>query len=249
MIPGGAGRRRLIRREKTRLLAGLWPAERKDLFAFGTGNAATSQQTTDCADADANGNLKAVLGGSCTAGNWYDIENRVITPNDNSPVVGSGGSTETWYYYSYAPGNKRVWRGSWVLTGNAWSRGPILWPSTRRTGRSWRRIRWRTITAPGVAAIPKTRTDAKNQQVRYTYDSYDTECRVTSEQYPLSGPSMAFTGGAPGTGWRDVQHFRTVLKPLSNHVAGQRVRTTTPAATEACCRGGGGISACRGGPA
>jgi RHS repeat-associated protein len=48
--------------------------------------------------------------------NVYDIENRLIEPNSNAPVYGSGGSTETWYYYSYAPGNKRVWRGSWQET-------------------------------------------------------------------------------------------------------------------------------------
>jgi RHS repeat-associated protein len=78
-------------------------------------NAATNQQTGDCADA--NGNLNAV-GGPCgnAANDWYDVENRVLTPNYNSPVVGSGGSTDTWYYYSYAPGNKRVWRGSWEQT-------------------------------------------------------------------------------------------------------------------------------------
>jgi RHS repeat-associated protein len=51
---------------------------------------ATNRRTGECADA--NGNL-------CASGYSYDVENRLI----------STGSAR----YSYAPGNKRVWRGVW----------------------------------------------------------------------------------------------------------------------------------------
>ena len=53
-------------------------------------NPATNRQTGECADA--NGNL-------CGSGYSYDVENRLS-------YTGSA-------RYSYAPGNKRVWRGVW----------------------------------------------------------------------------------------------------------------------------------------
>jgi YD repeat-containing protein len=53
-------------------------------------NPATNRQTGECADA--NGNL-------CASGYSYDVENR----------LSSTGSAR----YSYAPGNKQVWRGGW----------------------------------------------------------------------------------------------------------------------------------------
>ena len=62
-------------------------------------NAATNRQTTDCADA--NGNITGVTttGGSCgTQIYTYDASNRIATAQ--------GG-----VQYSYAPGNKRVWKG------------------------------------------------------------------------------------------------------------------------------------------
>jgi len=54
---------------------------------------ATNRQTGECADA--NGNL-------CGSGYVYDVENRVVR---NSGTLA--------WAYSYAPGNKRVWRGNW----------------------------------------------------------------------------------------------------------------------------------------
>jgi hypothetical protein len=53
-------------------------------------NPPTNRQTGECADA--NGNL-------CASGYSYDVENR----------LSSTGSAR----YSYAPGNKQVWRGDW----------------------------------------------------------------------------------------------------------------------------------------
>ncbi|MGH7868361.1 MAG: RHS repeat-associated core domain-containing protein [Candidatus Dormibacteraceae bacterium] len=58
---------------------------------------ATNRQTGE--SADANGNI---CGGSC--GWTYDIENRIVF---------AGSSSYPLLAYSYAPGNKRVWRGVW----------------------------------------------------------------------------------------------------------------------------------------
>jgi RHS repeat-associated protein len=58
---------------------------------------ATNRQTGECADA--NGNINSAT--NCTNGNYFDVENRLVR---NSAL--------TWAY-SYAPGNKRVWRGVW----------------------------------------------------------------------------------------------------------------------------------------
>jgi RHS repeat-associated protein len=59
---------------------------------------ATNRQTGECADA--NGNL-------CGNGNTYDVENRLVR---NSGYLA--------WAYSYAPGNKRVWRGEWTHDSN-----------------------------------------------------------------------------------------------------------------------------------
>ena len=63
-----------------------------------TYNAATNHSSC----ADANGNSNDV---SCNGGYTYDVENRVFAPWPNSGVN---------FYYAYAPGNKRVWRGGWT---------------------------------------------------------------------------------------------------------------------------------------
>jgi len=60
---------------------------------------ATNRQTGECADA--NGNINSAT--NCTNGNYFDVENRLVR---------SAGSPTAWAY-SYAPGNKRVWRGVW----------------------------------------------------------------------------------------------------------------------------------------
>jgi RHS repeat-associated protein len=67
-------------------------------------NPATNRQTGDCADA--NGNLNSAPNCYLQA-MYYDVENRVVR---------NGGSTLAWAY-SYAPGNKRVWRGAWDGNG------------------------------------------------------------------------------------------------------------------------------------
>jgi len=57
-------------------------------------NAATNRQTTDCADANGN-----IMGSSCVYPLYsYDVSNRI--------AAAQGG-----VQYSYAPGNKRVWKG------------------------------------------------------------------------------------------------------------------------------------------
>jgi RHS repeat-associated protein len=63
-------------------------------------NPATNRQTGDCADA--NGNLNSAL--NCYLQPMvYDVENRVVR----------NGGYLAWAY-SYAPGNKRVWRGEYT---------------------------------------------------------------------------------------------------------------------------------------
>lgn len=67
-------------------------------------NPATNRQTGDCADA--NGNI-LTTGAGCTGSSiTYDVENRIRT-------AGSA-------VYSYAPGNKRVWRGVWSAARRSW---------------------------------------------------------------------------------------------------------------------------------
>jgi len=75
-------------------------------------NAATNRQTTDCADA--NGNILGPAPAypqTCANVNpstqySYDASNRLHPPSS------------TGYFYSYAPGNKRVWRGAMDNNGN-----------------------------------------------------------------------------------------------------------------------------------
>ena len=52
--------------------------------------------------ADANGNANEVSCAGFYYGNTYDVENRIVQ-------TGTGDGP---YFYSYAPGNKRVWRGN-----------------------------------------------------------------------------------------------------------------------------------------
>ena len=69
---------------------------------------ASNRQTGECADA--NGNLNVASGYGCQTGYTYDVENRIIrkgNTNAANPDVA----------YSYAPGNKRVWRGAWDGSG------------------------------------------------------------------------------------------------------------------------------------
>jgi YD repeat-containing protein len=55
----------------------------------------SNRQTTDCADA--NGNVSSST--NCPGGYGYDVENRIVSVPGNTA-------------YGYAPGNKRVWRGT-----------------------------------------------------------------------------------------------------------------------------------------
>ena len=68
---------------------------------------------------DANGNPGSVpmpAYGTSAAPTW-DVENRLTALN--------GSTTSPVMYYSYAPGNKRVWRGNWTYNSGTqtWSRG------------------------------------------------------------------------------------------------------------------------------
>ena len=65
---------------------------------------ATNRQTGECADANGNLNSASVCNGS---GYVYDVENRIVK---NSGYLA--------WAYSYAPGNKRVWRGAWTMDNN-----------------------------------------------------------------------------------------------------------------------------------
>jgi hypothetical protein len=57
------------------------------------------------AGSDSNGNSVSTAGGILPSyGYTYDIENRIVITAGSSP----GGVM----FYSYAPGNKRVWRGN-----------------------------------------------------------------------------------------------------------------------------------------
>jgi RHS repeat-associated protein len=65
-------------------------------------NAATNRQTTDCADA--NGNINSSAGGCGATSYNYDVANRIVSVASSSPS----------WQYSYAPHNRRVWRGVWT---------------------------------------------------------------------------------------------------------------------------------------
>ena len=84
-------------------------------------NPATNRQTGECADA--NGNL-------CGSGYVYDVENRIVR---NSGYLA--------WAYSYAPGNKRVWRGAWTMETTPTTPKPSTKsPTGARPVRSWRPI-------------------------------------------------------------------------------------------------------------
>jgi hypothetical protein len=69
-------------------------------------SASTNRRSGDCADA--NGNIDPGCGGTYT-GYTYDAANRGSRVAQwQCPVVA----------YSYAPGNKRVWRGDWAQCGS-----------------------------------------------------------------------------------------------------------------------------------
>ena len=68
---------------------------------------ATNRRTGE--SADANGNICSGLGSyglSCPNTYIYDVENRIA-------FVGTSSLSPATAAYSYAPGNKRVWRGVW----------------------------------------------------------------------------------------------------------------------------------------
>ena len=68
---------------------------------------ATNRQTGE--SADANGNICSGWWNysyQCPNAYTYDVDNRII-------FVGGSQSTPPTAAYSYAPGNKRVWRGNW----------------------------------------------------------------------------------------------------------------------------------------
>ena len=65
---------------------------------------ATNRQTGE--SADANGNICTSYTSSCPKPYTYDVENRIM-------FVGGSPTTPVETAYSYAPGNKRVWRGNW----------------------------------------------------------------------------------------------------------------------------------------
>ena len=65
---------------------------------------ATNRQTGE--SADANGNICTSYTSSCPKPYTYDVENRIR-------FVGGSSTTPVETAYSYAPGNKRVWRGNW----------------------------------------------------------------------------------------------------------------------------------------
>jgi RHS repeat-associated protein len=80
-------------------------------------NPATNRQTGECADANGNLNSASVCNGS--GGVYYDVENRIVrSPGDLA------------WAYSYAPGNKRVWRGQWDTNGTQTTDEITYWSAT-----------------------------------------------------------------------------------------------------------------------
>jgi YD repeat-containing protein len=72
-------------------------------------NAATNRQSSECADANGNILGGTMVGSFCSGQLYnYDVENRLVSPATNTQ-------------YAYAPGNKRVWRGTTLA-----ARGAIL---------------------------------------------------------------------------------------------------------------------------
>jgi YD repeat-containing protein len=91
-----------------------------------TGTAAASYTYTTSTNqgycADANGNASQVTCAGTYYGNTYDVENRIVE-------TGTGDGP---YFYSYAPGNKRVWRGNGGTTGERFVlKGPKIIGSRR----------------------------------------------------------------------------------------------------------------------
>ena len=70
--------------------------------------------TNRVGSADANGNSTASIGGQTP---YYDVQNRLV-------AVGTGN-----VQYSYAPGNKRVWRGIWT-SGSLSTDEVIFWSTS-----------------------------------------------------------------------------------------------------------------------
>ncbi len=81
-------------------------------------NAANNRRTDDCADA--NGNL-VTSGGGCAGTSYsYDVENRLIAGNPQY-------SNQAIFRYSYAPGNRRIWRGMWDGSGTQTTDEVTFW--------------------------------------------------------------------------------------------------------------------------
>ena len=84
-------------------------------------NYANNRQTTDCADL--NGNINSAAGGCGTTSYNYDVSNRVVSLASSSPN----------WQYSYAPHNRRVWRGVW--TGSTLTTDEVtFWAGSRKLG-------------------------------------------------------------------------------------------------------------------
>ena len=82
-------------------------------------NASNNRQTTDCADSNGNLGSSSACSGAATV---YDVENRMISPS----------SANQWQY-SYAPRNKRVWRGVW--TGSTLTTDEVtFWSGSKKLG-------------------------------------------------------------------------------------------------------------------
>ena len=95
-------------------------------------NYANNRQTTDCADL--NGNINSAAGGCGTASYNYDVSNRVVSLASSSPS----------WQYSYAPHNRRVWRGVW--TGSTLTTDEVtFWAGAQKLGTwalSWSGTQW-----------------------------------------------------------------------------------------------------------
>jgi RHS repeat-associated protein len=84
-------------------------------------NYANNRQTTDCADA--NGNIDSAAGGCGTTSYNYDVSNRVVSLASSSPS----------WQYSYAPRNRRIWRGVW--TGSTQTTDEVtFWAGNQKLG-------------------------------------------------------------------------------------------------------------------
>jgi YD repeat-containing protein len=92
-------------------------------------SASPNPTTNQLGSVDANGNTTSYINSSnVPIALTYDVKNRLTT------VSGYQGPQ-----YSYAPGNKRVWRGVWT-SGTLTTDEVTFWSVS---GRSWRRISYR----------------------------------------------------------------------------------------------------------